>query len=71
MLVFNSETLGLQPPRLAVFGEGRLRSPEKERWEGAPERLMLAFYQSENVLENSWHFRTKAEKSLHKPIQEV
>ena len=50
MLVVKSDTRGLPPPRLTkfstgVFGEGRLSSPEKERWEGAPERLILAFYQ--------------------------
>ena len=43
-----SGTPGLPPPRwtfsTGVFGEGRLRSPEKERWEGAPERLIFALY---------------------------
>ena len=56
------ESSGQPPPRLpfsmgvlwesklvGVFGEGKLRRPENERWEGAPERLIVAFNQITNL----------------------
>ena len=76
-MVFEFETPGLPPPRFTfstgVFGEGSLRSPEYERWEGAPERLILAFYQTRS-LKMCWKIvegtsESRREKSLHKPIQ--
>ena len=65
MLVLASGALR-PPPPIGVLGEGRLRSPENVRWDGAPERLILVFCaasESESLLE-MFFFQDQDIKSL-------